>query len=80
MRTRGVRKLDLVSESMQLDWLVLPVSQCPDEETERQIMAAHFRVPHEPWVPNRAFVAPVAVHRSRRRVLFVQQSGLIDAE
>jgi hypothetical protein len=75
-----MRKLDQASESVQLDWLVMPAWRCPDEETERRIMAAHFRVPHEPWVPSRAFVAPVAVRRSRRRVLFVQQSGLVDTE
>ena len=75
MRTRGVKLLDPVLHTDQLDWLFIPVRDCPDATAERQIAACHFRVPHEPWGPYRAFVLPVIVRRSRRRVLFCQRSG-----
>ena len=71
----GVKQLDPVAETKQLEWLMLPVEECPDAEAERRIAATHFRVPHEPWAPAQAFVQPVTVRRSRRRVLFVQQFG-----
>ena len=76
MKTRGVKQLDAVDQTRQLDWLVLPAWQCPDESAEQRVAALHFRVPHEPWGPQYAFVEPVAVRRSRRRVLFVQHSGM----
>jgi hypothetical protein len=72
MRTRGVKVL----ETDQIDWLLVPVNECRDAEEEGQFISRHFRKPHEPWLPNRAFVLPVNVHRSRRRVLFSQRSGL----
>jgi hypothetical protein len=75
MRTHGVKQLDPVHQTRQLDWLVLPARQCPDPAAEQRIVAVHFRVPHEPWGPELAFVLPVTVRRSRRRVLFVQHSG-----
>ena len=75
MRTHGVKQLDPVAQTRQLDWLVLPARSCPDREAERRVAAVYFRVPHEPWGRERAFVHPVTVRRSRRRVLFVQQSG-----
>jgi hypothetical protein len=76
MRTRGVKLLDPVLDTVQIDWLLLPVDQCPRLEDEWQVISSHFRKPHEPWGPSQAFVMPVRVRRSRRRVLFVQQSGL----
>ncbi len=76
MRMRGVKVLDSVSLSRQLDWLIVPAHQCRDEHDEQRLIAAHFRVPHEPWEPRQAFVEPVIVLRSRRRVLFRQESGL----
>lgn len=76
MNTRGVKQLDPLAELTQLDWLVLPIQACPNTVAEQQIAAVHFRVPHEPWAPERAFVQPVTVRRSRRRVLFLQCSGV----
>ena len=76
MRTRGIKLLDRSAHTCQLDWLVLPLRECPDEAAERRVMVSHFRVPHEPWAPYRAYVQPVTVRRSRRRILFFQHSGL----
>ncbi len=76
MRMRGVKVLDSVSHSRQLDWLIVPAHQCLDEHDEQLLIAAHFRVPHEPWAPRRAFVEEVVIQRSSRRVLFRQESGL----
>ena len=78
MRTRGVKTGDPVTEAEQLDWLMLPATECPDPETERRIIRAYFRKPHEPWGNKGAFVLPVVIRRSRRRVLFCQRSGLQD--
>jgi len=75
MRTYGVKLLDPVTHTRQLEWLLLPARQCPDKAAERRIVALHFRVPHGPWGPKHAFVHEVTIRRSRRRVLFVQQSG-----
>jgi hypothetical protein len=78
MRTRGVKVLDPGTETLQVDWLVVSRSECRDEARERFFVAAHFRVPHQPWAPDGAFVLPVQVRRSRTRVLFRQKSGLND--
>ena len=75
MRTRGMKVLDAELHSRQLDWLIVKTYECPDEEAEREYMSAFFRVPHNPWGANRAFVRPVVVRRSRRRVFFSQESG-----
>jgi hypothetical protein len=76
MRTQGVKLPDPVMELVQIEWLVLPVEDCRNAETERMIVTSHFRKPHEPWEPDRAFVLPVRIRRSRSRVLFCQESGL----
>jgi hypothetical protein len=76
MRTRGVKLLDPVVETVQIDWLVVPVKECSNEEDEGRLICSHFRRPHEPWGHSGAFVLPVLVRRSRRRVLFCQESGL----
>jgi len=76
MRTRGVKVMDPVAETTQVDWMVIPAHECPDPQTERHLIEKHFRVPHEPWGGELAFVQPVVVRRSRRRVLFCQESGL----
>lgn len=76
MRTRGVKLLDPVLLMHQLDWLVVSVQECPDQAAERDFICRHFRVPHGPWGPERAFVRPVVIRRSKRRVLFFQESGL----
>ena len=75
MKTRGIKLLDPAGQSGQIDWLLLPATRCPDSRSEERIILAHFRVPHEPWTPKQAFVLPVEVRRSRRRVLFCQRSG-----
>jgi hypothetical protein len=76
MTKRGVKMIDPMAETVQVDWLVVPAEQCPGVEDELRLISCHFRTPHEPWGHSRAFVMPVRVQRSRRRVLFVQQSGL----
>jgi hypothetical protein len=77
MRTQGVKFQDRVLDTSQIHWLILSRSECPDEHSERRIIHAFFRVPHEPWTQPAAFVHPVRVRRSRRRVLFYQESGII---
>jgi hypothetical protein len=76
MMARGVKLLDPAADTHQLDWLFISRDACPDEQTERQLMAIHFRVPHQPWGVRRAFVAQVEIRRSRRRILFRQESGI----
>jgi hypothetical protein len=76
MRTSGVKSLDPVLEITQVDWLLVPADQCRDVEDEVRLICSHFRKPHGPWGSSRAFVMPVKIRRSRRRVLFSQQSGL----
>jgi hypothetical protein len=76
IRTRGVKLLDPVLDTLQIDWLLLPAHQCPGPEDEWEVISSHFRKPHEAWGPSRAFVMPVDIRRSRRRVLFSQRSGL----
>ncbi len=76
MKTRGVKLLDPVLETSQIDWLVLPVEDCRGAAEEVRVICSHFRKPHEPWGDSGAFVLPVRVRRSRWRVLFWQESGL----
>jgi hypothetical protein len=76
MRTCGIKLLDSVLGMVQIDWLVVPTEDCRDAQTEDQFVRMHFRKPHEPWGPDGAFVMPVRIRRSRRRVLFFQESGL----
>ena len=76
MRTRGVKLLDPVLDNTQIDWLLVTVDECRDVQEEWKLVSRHFRKPHEPWGPTRAFVEPVCIRRSRRRVLFSQHSGL----
>ena len=76
MKTQGVRVFDAVLQTGQLDWLLITARECPDEAAERRVTNRHFRVPHEAWGAVRAFVQPVTIRRSSRRVLFRQKSGL----
>ena len=76
MRTRGVKLLDPLLETIQIDWLVVPAQECRDTRDESRLISRHFRKPHEPWGSSRAFVMPVHIRRNSRRVLFSQQSGL----
>ncbi len=76
MSIQGVKMTDPVLETGQLDWLVVSIRECPDEHTERRVVSAQFRVPHEPWGPQGAYVRPVRIRRNRHRVLFRQESGI----
>lgn len=76
MQWHGVKLLDPVGEALQLEWLVLPANECPDETAEKRVTVRYFRRPHDPWGPGGAFVDPVTVRRTRTRVLFCQRSGL----
>jgi hypothetical protein len=76
MRTRGIKVIDPTVEAELLEWLIVPARECPDETSEQRIIASHFRVPHSSWGTLRAFVRPVQIRRSRRRVLFCQRSGI----
>jgi hypothetical protein len=76
MQTQGIKFQDRVLQTSQTHWLLIRRSECPDEQSERRIILAFFRVAHEPWSHPAAFVRPVQVRRSRRRVLFRQESGI----
>jgi hypothetical protein len=76
LKTQGSKVVDPILETQLLEWLVVSVRECPDEASEQRIAATHFRVPHHSWGILRAFVRPVQIRRSRRRVLFCQQSGI----
>jgi hypothetical protein len=76
MRTYGMKLLDSVLGTAQVDWLVVPVEECRDTFDEDLFIRTHFRKPHEPWGHRGAFVMPVCIRRSRRRVLFFQKSGI----
>ncbi len=76
MRTYGMKLLDSVLGTAQIDWLVVPVEECRNSLAEEQYIRTHFRKPHEPWGHRGAFVMPVCIRRSRRRVLFFQKSGI----
>ncbi len=76
MRNRGMKFLDPMLDTIQIDWLVVPAKECRDDDDERLVIGRHFRTPHEAWGPSRAFVLPVRVRRTCSRVLFLQQSGL----
>ncbi len=76
MRTRGVKLLDPVLDTTQVDWLVMPAQECRSQDDEGRVISSQFRRPHEPWGHSGAFVLPVRVRRTRYRVLFWQESGL----
>ncbi len=76
MRTCGIKLLDSVLGTVQVDWLIVPIEDCRDRVAENHLVRSHFRKPHEPWGDRGAFVMPVNIRRSRRRVLFVQKSGV----
>lgn len=76
MRMCGVKLLDPLAWTCQVEWLVVRAEECPDQAAEHRIILSYFRKAHEPWSPVQAFVGPVRIRRSRRRVLFRQESGL----
>jgi len=76
MKTQGIKVVDPTLETELLEWLVVPVRDCPDTASEERIITRYFRVVHNSWGVLRAFVRPVQIRRSRRRVLFCQCSGI----
>ncbi len=76
MKTHGIEVLDPVLETNQLEWMVLPTRECPDQDSERRVIRSCFRLPHEEWGPIGAYVRPVQVRRGRHWVLFRQLSGI----
>ncbi len=76
MRDRGIRILDY-AETRQVRWLLASINECRDESTERRIIRSWFLLPHAAWSCPPAFVEPVVICRSRRRVLFRQQAGVL---
>jgi hypothetical protein len=72
MRMQGVKVL----ETQQIEWLVMTAEECPDLVAEQLIIQTYFRIPHAPWSTPPAFVEPVRVRRTRKRVLFCQPFGL----
>ena len=75
MTYQGAEWLD-VTEIRQVRWLMLPAEECPNQKAEQQLARQHFLVPHATWSWPRAFVRPVTVRRTRRRVLLSQQFGV----
>ncbi len=76
MKTHGSKVLDPICETRVLEWLVVPTRECPDAASETKIATKYFRMPHPSSGSLRAFVRPVEVRRSRRRVLFCQELGV----
>jgi hypothetical protein len=76
MRDRGIRILDH-AETRQVRWLLVSVEDCRDETAERQIVRSCFPLAHAAWSWPPAFVGPVVICRTRRRVLFHQQAGIV---
>jgi hypothetical protein len=76
VKSQGVKVLDRMLETAQVDWLVVSTRDCPDQTAEQRIIRTHFRVPHDAWTSPRAFVQPVTIRRGRNRVLFLQASGI----
>ena len=68
MRTRGVKLLDPLIETFQIDWLLLPVAECPREEDEIRVISSQFRKPHKPWGHSSGSESrPVCVRRSSQQ-------------
>ena len=75
MSDRGIRWID-IAETRQVLWLLVPVEDCPDQSSEERLTRSHFLVPHTTWSWPKAFVEPVSIVRTCRRVLFRQQLGI----
>lgn len=73
MRKSGTKQLDDVR---QIDWLIVPAGRCPDQSTLDSLIARYFRIPHGPSGNDLTFVQEVRIRRSRRRILFHQESGV----
>jgi hypothetical protein len=76
MREQGIRIID-DTETRQVRWRVVSARDCPDESAEQRIIHSSFPLPHAargwPW----AFVGPVVVRRTCRRVLLWQEAGIL---
>ena len=73
---QGIKVLDRVLETSQIDWLVIRREECPDENAERPgrrgpLPCAARAVEHASGLRR-----PGANRRSRNRVLFCQESGV----
>jgi len=73
MRKSGVKCFD---DIRQIDWLIVPADQCPNQSAQERLIACHFRIPHDPSGSDLTFVQEVSIRRSRRRILFRQESGV----
>jgi hypothetical protein len=76
MRKHGIKLLDSLLGTVQIDWIIVSSDECRDNASEDKFVRTHFRKPHEPWGNHGAFVMPVDIRRSRRRILFMQESGI----
>jgi hypothetical protein len=76
MWDHGIRVLDQFTETRQVQWLVVRASECIDHRAEERLARRHFPVPHAIWTWPPAFVEPVVIRRTRRRVLLCQRSGV----
>ena len=72
---RGMKISDHVLGHSQIDWVCVKTMDCPNDETENQMIRSYFRPTREPSGNDYGFVEPVVILRTRRRVLFYQQSG-----
>ncbi len=73
MRKFGTKQLD---DIRQIDWLIVPSNRCSSQSMVENLIACHFRIPHEPSGNDQTFVQEVVIRRSRRRILFRQESGV----
>lgn len=76
MRTEGIRIVDRGVETRRIQWLVVSQKDCSDEVAEHRLALSHFLLPHARWNWPPAFVDPVVVRRTRRRVLLSQRAGV----
>ena len=73
---QGTRVLDRLTETSQIRWLAVSARDCADDMAEKRLVQRHFPVPHRMWSWPSAFVEPVVIRRTRRRVLFCQRLGV----
>ncbi len=76
MKKHGIKQLDPIFDAAQLDWLIVSTKECPTLEEEQTYANTYFRPTHDPSGNDKSYVRPVYVRRSRRRILFYQQSGV----
>ncbi len=76
MRNQGTRILDRAGETRRMQWLMVFAHECRDRAAEERLIGSHFLRPHTRWSWPPAFVDPVVVQRTRRRVFMSQISGV----